>query len=322
MTKVLVTGAAGFIGSHVAEALIERGDDVVGIDNFDPFYPRATKERNLSELAHAPGFTFHEIDILDGPALRSILEPATVVIHLAAKAGVRPSLASPDAYARTNVLGTASLIEAARDVGVSRIVFGSSSSVYGDDTPSPFREDVPATAPVSPYAATKRSGELLLESVAPHFGLRVAAVRLFTVYGPRQRPDLAIHLFTRLMAARQPITLFGDGSQARDYTYSSDIVAGILAAADWTEHAPVGMEIFNLGGARAVPLKDMVDVLAREMGTEPIITWAPMQPGDVRNTAADLTKSERVLGYQPAVTFEEGIRRFVAWFRGHHDPER
>ncbi|NNG17111.1 MAG: NAD-dependent epimerase/dehydratase family protein, partial [Gemmatimonadales bacterium] len=205
--------------------------------------------------------------------------------------------------------------------GVSRIVFGSSSSVYGDDTPSPFREDVPATTPVSPYAATKRGGELLFESVAPHFGLRVAAVRLFTVYGPRQRPDLAIHHFARLMAARQPITLFGDGTQARDYTYASDIVAGILAASAWTEQAPTGMEIFNLGGARAVPLRDMVEVLAREMGTEPIITWESLQPGDVRNTAADLTKSERVLGYQPEVPFEEGIHRFVAWLRDHHDPE-
>jgi UDP-glucuronate 4-epimerase len=322
MTRVLVTGAAGFIGSHVAEALIERGEQVVGIDNFDPFYARATKERNLSGLLQAPGFTFHEIDILDGPALRSLLGPDTLVIHLAAKAGVRPSLASPDAYAKTNLMGTASLIEAARDAGVSRIVFGSSSSVYGDDTPSPFREDVPAVTPVSPYAATKRGGELVLESVAPHFGLRVAAVRLFTVYGPRQRPDLAIHLFARLMAARQPITLFGDGTQARDYTYCSDIVAGILAAAAWTEQAPAGMEIFNLGGARAVPLRDMVEVLSREMGTEPIITWQPMQPGDVRNTAADLTKSERVLGYRPEVPFEEGIRRFVAWLREHHDPER
>jgi UDP-glucuronate 4-epimerase len=321
MTRVLVTGAAGFIGSHVAEALIERGDEVVGIDNFDPFYARATKERNLHGLLQASGFTFQELDILDGPALRSLLTPETVIVHLAAKAGVRPSLASPDAYVKANVTGTASLIEAARDSGVSRLVFGSSSSVYGDDTPSPFREDVPAMTPVSPYAATKRGAELLLASVAPHFGLRVAAVRLFTVYGPRQRPDLAIHLFARLMAAQQPITLFGDGTQARDYTYVSDIVAGILAAAAWTEQSQPGMEVFNLGGARPVPLRDMVQVLSREMGTEPIITWESMQPGDVRDTAADLTKSERVLGYHPAVPFEEGVRRFVAWLRDHHDPK-
>ncbi len=321
MTAVLVTGAAGFIGSHLAEALIDRGDRVIGIDNFDPFYPRAIKERNLARLKGAAGFTFHEADILDGAALLALLAPEMVVVHLAAKAGVRPSLAAPDAYVRANLLGTASVIESARAAGVSRLVFGSSSSVYGDDTPAPFREDAPAVGPVSPYAATKRGGELLLDSVAPHFGLRVAAVRLFTVYGPRQRPDLAIHHFTRRIAARQPITLFGDGTQARDYTYCSDIVAGLLRAIAWTDRAPVGMEIFNLGGARAVPLLEMVSSLAQALEIDPVIEWAPMQPGDVRNTAADLTKSERMLGYQPAVSFEEGIRRFVAWFREHHDDE-
>ncbi len=319
MTAVLVTGVAGFIGSHVAEALLQRGDQVIGIDNFDPFYPRVVKERNLAGLLNTAGFAFHEGDILDTGALGALLTAETAVIHLAAKAGVRPSLAAPDAYVRANALGTASVVEAVRAAGASRLVFGSSSSVYGDDTPAPFREDAPAIAPVSPYAATKRAGELLLASVAPHFGLRAAALRLFTVYGPRQRPDLAIHLFARRMLAGQSITLFGDGSQARDYTYCSDIVSGILAALDWTARAPIGLDIFNLGGSRAVPLRDMVSTLGAALGIDPVIQWAPMQPGDVRNTAADLTKSGLVLGYQPRVTFEEGVREFVAWVRTHHD---
>lgn len=322
MTTLCVTGAAGFIGSHLADALIQRGHQVIGIDNFDPFYPRSVKERNLAGLKRAEAFAFHELDILDTPAIEPLLTSATVIVHLAAKAGVRPSLAAPDAYARTNLQGTASLVAAARAAGVSRFVFGSSSSVYGDSTPSPFREDAPAVHPVSPYAATKRGGELLLDSVAPHFGLRVAALRLFTVYGPRQRPDLAIHLFARRILAGQSITLFGDGTQARDYTYWSDIVEGLLAAIAWTETAPSGFEVFNLGGARSLPLREMVDILSSTLGVDPIIEWAPMQPGDVRNTAADLTKSHASLGYSPQVPFEDGIRRFVDWLRESHEHER
>ena len=207
------------------------------------------------------------------------------------------------------------MLEAARRSGVSRIVFGSSSSVYGDTTPAPFREDAVAMEPVSPYAATKRAGELLLAAVAPIYGFRSAALRFFTVYGPRQRPDLAIHAFTRRMLAGEPITLFGDGTQARDYTYCDDIVAGALAAIDWTATAPVGMDLFNLGGNRSVRTGDMVAEIGRAMGIEPRLQWAPMQPGDVQQTAADLTKSGAVLGYAPKTPFPEGVRRFVAWFR-------
>jgi UDP-glucuronate 4-epimerase len=201
---------------------------------------------------------------------------------------------------------------------VSRIAFGSSSSVYGDSTPVPFREDAVAVEPLSPYAATKRAGELLLRAVAPIYGFRSAALRFFTVYGPRQRPDLAIHAFARRMAAGEALTLFGDGTQSRDYTYCDDIVAGVLAAVDWTATAPVGMEAFNLGGNRAVPTGAMVAEIAKAMGVEPRIQWAPMQPGDVQQTAADLTKSGAVLGYAPRTPFPEGIRRFVAWFREAH----
>jgi UDP-glucuronate 4-epimerase len=315
VTRILVTGAAGFIGSHLAEALASQGDEVLGVDNFDPFYPRAIKERNLAEVGRQAGFAFWEQDILDLAALRDRLTRDTVIVHLAAKAGVRPSLADPVGYARANVTGTAAILEAARQAGVSRLVFGSSSSVYGDSTPAPFREDAGAVVPVSPYAATKRAGELLLGSVAPIYGFRAASLRFFTVYGPRQRPDLAIHAFTKKMVEGRPLTLFGDGTQARDYTYCSDIIAGVLAAIKWTESAPVGVETFNLGGNRAIATEAMVAEIAQAVGVEPKIQWAPMQPGDVQRTAADLTKSAAVLGYTPKTPFPEGVRRFVQWYR-------
>ncbi len=273
------------------------------------------KERNLAEMGRLPGFTFHEMDLLDVAALRSHLSPDTVLVHLAAKAGVRPSLADPVGYARVNVTGTAAVAEAARAAGVSRILFGSSSSVYGDSTPVPFREDATAIDPVSPYAATKRAGELFLRAVAPIYGFRVASLRFFTVYGPRQRPDLAIHAFTRKMIEGKTLTLFGDGTQARDYTYCDDIVAGVIAALEWSGRAQVGVEDFNLGGNRSVTTGDMVDEISRALGIAPTIEWAPMQPGDVQRTAADLSKSGAVLGYAPGTPFPEGIRRFVAWFR-------
>ena len=318
MTRVLVTGAAGFIGSHLVEALAARGDEVIGLDNFDPFYARAMKEGNLRAIGHGPRFCFHEQDMLDVAAVERHLTPETVVVHLAARAGVRPSLADPVGYAHTNVSGTAAVLEAARRAHVSRVVFGSSSSVYGDSTPAPFREDAVAMEPMSPYAATKRAGELLLQALAPIHGFRAAGLRFFTVYGPRQRPDLAIHAFARRMVEGQTLTLFGDGTQARDYTYCDDITRGVVAAVDWTASAPVGLELFNLGGNRSVTTGDMVAELARALGLEPKIEWGPMQPGDVQRTAADLTRSGAVLGYAPRTPFPEGIRRFVAWFREVH----
>jgi nucleoside-diphosphate-sugar epimerase len=315
VSRILVTGAAGFIGSHLVEALAAQGDEVVGVDNFDPFYPRAMKERNLAEMGRLRGFSFREQDLLDVAALRALLTPDTIVVHLAAKAGVRPSLADPVGYARVNVTGTAAVAEAARQAGVSRIVFGSSSSVYGDSTPVPFREDAVAVAPVSPYAATKRAAELFLTSVAPIYGFRATSLRFFTVYGPRQRPDLAIHAFTRKMVEGRTLTLFGDGTQSRDYTYCDDIIVGVVSAIAWTEKAPVGVETFNLGGSRPIGTEAMVAEIARALGIQPKIEWAPMQPGDVQRTAADLTKSTAVLGYEPKTSFPEGIRRFVRWFR-------
>ena len=315
MTRVLLTGAAGFIGSHLAERLLERGDSVVGLDNFDPFYSRDLKEQNLTAARAHPAFVFHETDILETDAVARLLTPETVIVHLAAKAGVRPSLHDPAGYVRANVTGTQSLLDASRAAGASRFVFGSSSSVYGDDTTPPFREDAAAVHPISPYAATKRAGELLLEALAPHTGLRAAALRFFTVYGPRQRPDLAIRTFTRRMLAGESITMFGDGSEARDYTYIDDIVTGVIAAIDWTASAGIGMDVFNLGGNEAVELRRMIDTIAGALGIEPRIERGARQPGDVRLTSADLAHSEAVLGYRPRTSFAEGIRRFVSWYR-------
>ena len=316
MSRVVVTGAAGFIGSHLVQALARRGDEVIGIDNFDPFYPRAEKERNLAETG--ADFRLHELSITDRDAIERVLTPETVLVHLAGRAGVRPSLADPVGYAVVNVTGTATVLEAARAVGLERIVFASSSSVYGDTTSPPFRESAPATDPVSPYAATKRAGELLIQSLAPIAGFRAAALRFFTVFGPRQRPDLAIHAFARRMTAGEPITLFGDGSQSRDYTYCDDITNGVVAAVDWTAAAPPGLEIFNLGGSRPVALRDLVSELSAVLAIEPQIRWAPMQPGDVQHTWADLTKSEAALGFRPRTPFREGIRLFADWFRDRH----
>ncbi len=318
MTRVLVTGAAGFIGSHLSERLLARGDEVVGVDNFDAFYARAVKERNLEVARRNPGFKFVELDVTDTGALERLLTSDTVIVHLAAKAGVRPSLQDPAGYLRVNVTATQALLDAARGAGVQRIVFGSSSSVYGDDTPPPFAETAAAVHPISPYAATKRAAELVIEALAPHWGLRVAAVRLFTVYGPRQRPDLAIHSFTRRLLAGEPIVMFGDGNEARDYTYIDDITAGIVAAVEWTATAPAGLEPFNLGGNETVALSRMIATIAETLGVTPSITRAPRQPGDVRLTSADLSKSGRVLGYRPTVPFPAGIHRFVDWYRETH----
>lgn len=313
--KIVVTGAAGFIGSHLVDALLARGDTVAGIDNFDPFYPREFKERNLSGSAKHPNLQWIEGDILERHTLARVITPECVVVHLAAKAGVRPSILDPTAYIRANVEGTAVVAEAMRRAGATRLVFGSSSSVYGNATPVPFREDAEAIEPISPYAASKRAAELLLISLAPLSGLQVAAMRYFTVFGPRQRPDLAIHAFARRMLKGESITLFGDGSQARDYTYCDDIIAGTIAGIDWTASAPVGVEVFNLGGKHPVPLAEMVSTLAAALRLEPRVEWLPMQPGDVERTSADVTKAGEILGYAPRVPFQRGIERFVEWCR-------
>jgi UDP-glucuronate 4-epimerase len=314
--RVLVTGAAGFIGSHLSERLCARGDEVVGVDNFDPFYPQAIKEQNLAQLRSIAAFTFVEGDIRDAAALAGAFGKGRpdVVVHLAALAGVRPSLAEPARYADVNLVGTQRVVDAARAAGVPRFVFASSSSVYGLDSQPPFKESDPCLQPLSPYASTKRSGELLLFAAHHLYGLDVSCLRFFTVYGPRQRPDLAIHKFGRSIAAGQPIPLFGDGSSSRDYTFIDDIVDGVVAAIDEAVNAP-GYRVYNLGGSRTTTLLGLVELLGQALGKQPIVEWQPEQPGDMKRTLADLTLSGRALGYAPKVSIEEGIARFVAWMR-------
>ena len=318
MSRVLVTGAAGFIGSHVAEGLVARGDEVVGLDNFDAFYPRAVKEANVAALRRGPRFRLVEGDIRDATAVAGLMTPETVIVHLAARAGVRPSLEDPALYASVNIEGTAVLLEAARRAGASRVVFGSSSSVYGDTAPVPFSEDWPALQPISPYAATKRAGELLCSTFVQLYGLRIIALRFFTVYGSRQRPDLAIHKFTRLIAEGRPIPFYGDGSTERDYTYIDDIVGGVLAAVDWTSRPEAALEIVNLGESRTTRLDALVALIAREVGREARLERLPAQPGDVRRTCADVRKAASVLGYRPTTPVEEGIPRSVRWYKEVH----
>ena len=316
--RALVTGAAGFIGSHIVEALLARGDDVVGLDNFDDFYDPAVKRENLRHVGSHPGFRLVEADVRDADRVRHVLADARpdLVVHLAARAGVRPSIEAPALYADVNVRGTAVLLAAARDAGVARIVFSSSSSVYGDASPVPFRESEPAVQPVSPYAATKRAAELLCETFArlePR--LRIISLRLFTVYGPRQRPDLAIHKFTRLIAAGQPVPFFGDGTASRDYTYITDIVQGILAAIERTRQPSVEHEIYNLGESATTTLSDLIAMLEAALGRSARLDRKPPQPGDVRRTFADVSRARAALGYAPSVPIRDGIARFVAWFR-------
>jgi len=312
--KVLVTGAAGFIGSHVCDALIARGHEVVGVDNFDPFYPRAVKERNLESLRANRAFRLVEADVArDHVPFGGV----AAVLHLAAKAGVRPSLEDPAGYAQANVTGTARVLDAARRAGVARVVLGSSSSVYGNATPAPFAEDAPALEPISPYAATKRAAELLARAFAHLYPMRIVCLRFFTVYGPRQRPDLAIHHFTDLIARGQAVRMHGDGSSERDYTYISDAVDGVLAALARTE-GRAGFELLNIGGGARVRLDRLIALIGAALGREPRIERHPDQPGDVRLTAADLRRAGRALGYRPRVGIDEGIRNFVRWYEETH----
>lgn len=315
--RVLVTGAAGFIGSHVVARLLSRGDAVVALDNFDPFYDPARKRANLAGLVG--DFRLVEGDLLDPAALASCFGEGAgrpdAVIHLAALAGVRPSLAEPARYQRVNVEGTARLVEACLAAGVTRLVFASSSSVYGANRKVPFAESDRVDDPVSPYAASKRAGELLLRAFVHTSPLAVAALRYFTVYGPRQRPEMAIHAFTRALARGETLRIHGDGSSSRDYTYVDDVVDGTLAALD---RPRPGLTLYNLGGEHPTRLSDLVAMLARVMGREARVEHGPDMPGDVATTYASVDAARRDLGYAPKVAMEEGLARFVAWYRAEH----
>lgn len=316
--RVLVTGLAGFLGSHVGEALVRRGDDVVGLDNFDAFYDRAVKERNLGGLLASPQVRFAEGDIRDKAALLGVMQGVDVIVHLAAKAGVRPSLRDPAAYVSTNIAGTTAVLEAAREAGIRGVVFAGSSSVYGDSAPVPFREDFPATDPISPYAATKRACELLCSTFVHLYGMRIISLRFFTVYGPRQRPDLAIHKFTRMIAAGEAVPMYGDGSAERDHTYVDDIVQGVLAAVDWAKRDGAAYEVANLGESKTIRLDRLISLIGDALGLTPKIERHPRQPGDVLRTCADVSRARTVLGYRPTTNVEDGIPRFVRWFKEIH----
>lgn len=320
--KLLVTGGAGFIGGHLCRRLLDRGDSVVCVDNLDSFYDPAIKRATLASLGGSDRFRFVEADISEAGPVEAALAAAGVgeggvdaIVHLAARAGVRPSIEQPELYTRVNVDGTVAMLELARRLGTRAFVFGSSSSVYGNSAAVPFREDDPAAEPISPYAATKRAGELLCHAHSHLHGLSVACLRFFTVYGPRQRPDLAIHKFARLMSAGEAIPFFGDGSTRRDYTYVDDIVQGVEGAIGYALANPGAFRVFNLGESDTVSLARLVELLGAALGVEPRLQRLPAQPGDVERTFADVSRARAELGYAPRVGIEEGIPRFVEWFR-------
>jgi len=313
--SILVTGAAGFIGSHLVERLLTDGEEVVGLDCFDDFYDPAAKERNLAAARDHVAFHEARIDLRNPEALRGLPKSVDTVVHLAARAGVRPSIEQPELYTSVNVAGTVTLLEWMRERGIRDLVFASSSSVYGNRSQVPFSEKDPVDAPISPYAATKRSGELICHTWHHLFGMSVIALRFFTVYGPRQRPDLAIHKFARLMRDGSPIPRFGDGTTERDYTYIDDILQGVTGAIDFVRAPEPVFEIVNLGESRTVSLHEMISTLAEEMGVQPTIRELPEQPGDVQRTFADVSKAAELFGYRPTTEFREGIRLFLEWFR-------
>jgi UDP-glucuronate 4-epimerase len=313
--RYLVTGGAGFIGSHLVDRLLERGDAVVCVDDFNDFYAPVEKRANVAAHLRRPSYRLIEADIRTRAHMLELvaeLRP-TAIVHLAARAGVRPSVRAPELYTQTNVIGTLNLLEAARAAGVRRLVFGSSSSVYGLNSTAPFREDHPLLRPASPYAATKIAGEALCHSHAHLHELQIVSLRFFTVYGPRQRPDLAIRKFAERIMRGETIELYGDGGSSRDYTHVSDIVAGVLAALD---HDATGHALFNLGNTAPLRLIDMVRTIEDAVGRAARIEWLPEQPGDVPMTCADITRAREQLDFAPRVRFEDGVRDFVHWLRG------
>jgi UDP-glucuronate 4-epimerase len=315
MPNILITGGAGFIGSHLVDRLMS-GDAnrVTVVDNFNDFYDPAIKRANIAAHHESNRFELVESDIADATATDELFARSRfdVVVHLAARAGVRPSLEDPLAYEEANVRGTYSLLEAVRRHGVNRFVFGSSSSVYGVNSKVPFSEDDRIAQPISPYSATKIAAEAACHAYSHLYGMRVVCLRFFTVYGPRQRPDLAIHKFARLIDAGKPIPIFGDGTTRRDYTYIDDILAGVEAAIDYDKSR---FEVINLGESETVELRRLVEVIEQAMGKRAILDRQPEQPGDVPVTFANIDKARRLLGYRPQTKIEAGIEKFIAWFK-------
>ena len=315
MKNLLITGGAGFIGSHLVDRLLATDvERITVIDDFNDFYDPSIKRDNIRQHSKDPRYTLNEVDIRDRSTLEQTFKTNNFdcVVHLAARAGVRPSLSEPQLYTETNINGTLNLLELARRNNIKQFVFGSSSSVYGINAKVPFSEDDPIRQPISPYAATKGACELLCHTYSHLYGLRCVCLRFFTVYGPRQRPDLAIHKFAKLITQHKPIPVFGDGSTRRDYTYVDDIIDGVMAAIDYDQ---TNYEVINLGESRTVELNELISLLEKELDTHAIIDRQPPQPGDVPQTYADISKARALLGYQPKTQIEEGLRRFVEWFR-------
>ncbi len=329
-SSILVTGGAGFIGSHLCETLLRQGRQVVILDNFNDFYDPSVKMGNLARVRQTALQVSGKLTVLKGDIrCASDLQRAflaldpdreATIVHLAAMAGVRPSIESPLLYHQVNVIGTLNLLEACRQNGIKRMIFASSSSVYGNNEKVPFAESDAVDHPISPYAVTKKAGELLCYNYHHLYGLSVGCLRFFTVYGPRQRPDLASHKFARLIHADRPIPFFGDGTTRRDYTYISDTLQGVIGALQWLEAAgnPV-YDVFNLGESRTVDLSTLVKLVGEALEREPQINRLPLQHGDVRCTYADISKARQMLGYSPQVAIEEGIPLFVKWFLGQRE---
>ena len=316
--KILVTGGAGFIGSHLVDRLITEGDwRITVVDDLNDFYSPEIKRSNIAGHLADPEYKFVECDIRDADGLKVVFDEGDfdVVVHLAARAGVRPSLKEPKLYVETNINGTTNLLELAREFGVKQFVFGSSSSVYGINSKVPFSEDDKIFQPISPYAATKAAGELLCHTYSHLYDIRTVCLRFFTVYGARQRPDLAIHKFTKLITEGRPIQVFGDGSSRRDYTYIDDIIQGVRASIDYEGSIH---EVFNLGESETTELSRLIELIEAALGKKAIIDRQPMQPGDVPVTYADITKARRLLEYDPHTKIEAGIPEFVRWYQGLH----
>ena len=311
--RILITGGAGFIGSHLVDSLLADGRTVTVIDDFDPFYDRAIKEKNIAAHRQHPNWRFVEVDICDAHRLRAEIQgDFDAIVHLAARAGVRPSIADPLGYQTVNVGGTQNLLELARERGIRQFVFASSSSVYGVNPRVPWVESDYVLEPISPYASTKVSGELIGHVYSHLYGIRFIALRFFTVYGPRQRPDLAIHKFARMMLEGKAIPVYGDGSTRRDYTYIDDIIAGVRAAVDYDASL---YEVINLGNNRTVTLTEMVNEIGAALGVDPRIERLPEQAGDVPQTWAQIDKAGTLLGYAPTTEFRDGVRQFADWLR-------
>jgi len=312
--KILITGGAGFIGSHLVDLLLKEGGwNVTVIDNFDPFYSSKIKRTNIKPHLENPNYQLYETDICDLESLRKVFQENEfeLIVHLAALAGVRPSILRPVAYAKVNVEGTVNLLEMAKDFGIKKFIFGSSSSVYGINCKIPFSEDDKISMTISPYASTKAAGELLCHTYSHLYGIKIICLRLFTVYGARQRPDLAIHKFSRLIWNGKPIPMFGDGTTKRDYTYIDDVLQGMRAAIDYDKSQ---YEIFNLGESRTVELRYLISLLEECLEKKAIIERLPPQPGDVPITFADISKARKLLGYNPQMPIEQGIKEFAKWF--------